>query len=89
MNAKDDMSEGEYFSRDQDTGEIDLELMQNQYFKNKQAKVGTMICCPICNVVFKKKSYQQAFNLTSCKDQYHNTVNPERRNRAKFFNRNK
>lgn len=49
-----------------------------QYAKNKKAKVGTRITCPVCGKPFKKKSYQHAFcsnkGKGNCKDAYWNSV---------------
>ncbi len=43
-----------------------------RYDINKSAKVGTEIICPVCGKMFIKKSYQQAFCSTECKDKYWN-----------------
>lgn len=43
-----------------------------RYDINKSAKVGEEIICPICGKRFIKKSYQQAFCSTECKDRYWN-----------------
>lgn len=50
--------------------EEDAEL----YKINKDTKVGTEIKCagPLCTKKFIKKSYQQAFCCTKCKDQFWN-----------------
>ena len=45
---------------------------KNKYDNNKLAKVGEEIICPICGKRLIKKSYQQAFCCTRCKDIYHN-----------------
>ena len=45
---------------------------QLQYESNKASKVGETIICPICGKEFVKKSYQQAFCCTQCKDTYWN-----------------
>lgn len=58
-----------------------------QYDLNKKAKVGETICCPTCRKKFRKKSYQQAFDKTKCKDRYWNTTDPERLERAKQWNK--
>jgi len=42
------------------------------YLINKAAKVGDNIVCPICGNEFKKKSYQQAFCSSDCKNEYWN-----------------
>lgn len=44
----------------------------SQYEANKAAKVGEVIVCPICGDKIVKKSYQQAFCCTRCKDAYWN-----------------
>jgi predicted nucleic acid-binding Zn ribbon protein len=43
-----------------------------RYNINKSAKVGTEIICPVCGKRLIKKSYQQAFCSTECKDKYWN-----------------
>ena len=43
-----------------------------QYGKNKSAKVGEILICPICGKEFGKKHYVQAFCCGKCKDTYHN-----------------
>lgn len=45
---------------------------QLQYETNKVSKVGETITCPICGEQFEKKTYQQAFCCTKCKDVYWN-----------------
>ena len=42
------------------------------YEKNKKAKVGDEITCPICGTKFKKRQYSQAFCDSKCKDTYWN-----------------
>ena len=49
-----------------------MEISMKRYDINKQAKVGEELICPICGHRFKKKSYQQAFCSTFCKDKYWN-----------------
>ena len=46
------------------------------YAVNKKKKVGELCVCagPLCNHKFRKKSYQQAFCRTKCKDQFWNRV---------------
>ena len=56
------------------------------YSDNKKALVGANIGCPTCGKQFAKKSYQQAFCKTKCKDTYHNSVNEKRKERAKLYN---
>ena len=48
------------------------------YRKNKIAKVGEIIECPICHTKFKKKQYSQAFCCIQCKDKFHNQVDGDR-----------
>ena len=43
-----------------------------KYDLNKSAKVGSQLICPVCGQIFTKKSYQQAFCSTICKDKYWN-----------------
>ena len=47
---------------------------EERYIENKQAKVGTELRCPGhgCGNTFVKKSYQQAFCCTKCKDSFWN-----------------
>lgn len=47
---------------------------EERYIENKQAKVGTELRCPGhgCGNTFVKKSYQQAFCCTKCKDAFWN-----------------
>ena len=53
---------------------------EERYIENKQAKVGTELRCPGhgCGNTFVKKSYQQAFCCTKCKDAFWNK-------RAEFY----
>lgn len=48
--------------------------MKTSYEKNKAAKVGEMITCPVCGEQFKKKQYAQAFCSRKCKDDYWNNL---------------
>lgn len=48
--------------------------MEEVYNKNKASKVGEEIVCPSCKNILIKKSYQQAFCCTKCKDRYWNFV---------------
>lgn len=61
------------------------EEMRTQYKISKAAKTGEKIRCACCGTSFLKKSYQQAFCKTKCKDQYWNTVNEDRRIWAQVF----
>lgn len=51
---------------------------QNRYLKNKEAKTGETIKCPICGDVFIKKQYSQAFCSKECKGYYWNAAKPDR-----------
>ena len=46
--------------------------------KNKEAKTGETIKCPICGDVFIKKQYAQAFCSKECKGYYWNAAKPDR-----------
>ena len=48
--------------------EVDTE----RYSFNKSALNGAILQCPVCKCGFTKKSYQQAFCSTKCKDDYWN-----------------
>ena len=54
-----------------------------QYGKNKSAKVGEILICPICHKEFGKKHYAQAFCCGKCKDAYWNTKKD--RHRAGYY----
>ena len=84
------MGEGRDFSdsmegMEYDIGE-DINTMEIAYDLAKSAKVGSMITCPSCGVVFKKKSYQQVFSSNkgrgNCKDRFWNIVPSNRRART-------
>ena len=66
-----------------DQAQIDHAVVN--YQQNKAASVGESCICPMCTVVFRKKSYQQAFHSTKCKDRYWNLTVPERQHRAKLY----
>lgn len=58
------------------------------YEVNHVTNVGSMIKCPNCHKNFIKKTYNQKFCCTKCKDNYHNHNNPERAVRQQnFWNR--
>ena len=42
------------------------------YHANKDAKVGSIIECPVCHKPFKKIQYSQAFCSGECKDRFWN-----------------
>lgn len=48
------------------------------YKTNKEAKVHTIIECPVCHTKFEKIQWSQAFCCTQCKDKFHNMRNPDR-----------
>ena len=87
------MGEGRDYSDSMECMETDIgeEVfgMVLAYDKAKAAKVGTMIECPSCGVVFKKRSYQQVFNSNkgsgNCKDRFWNLVPDDRRERTKRY----
>ena len=67
-----------------------LQDMVTKYTTNKTNRVGQTCICPSCGQRFIKKTYQQAFcnnkgkvnkrgQRTLCKDNYHNTINENRR----------
>lgn len=43
------------------------------YIKNKEAKCGEELNCPVCNSTFTKKQWQQAFCCGKCKDKFWNS----------------
>jgi hypothetical protein len=57
------------------------------YETNKAAKVGETICCAFCKKSIQKKSYQQAFCRTKCKDRFWNSTVDSRRERANLFSK--
>lgn len=48
--------------------------LTTRYNKVKDAKIGEEISCPVCGKVFTKKTYQQKFCCTKCKNKYWNTI---------------
>ena len=58
---------------------------KNIYNKNATISICSMIVCPECHTRFIKKTYNQKFCCTACKDKYHNRVNPERASRQRKF----
>lgn len=59
-----------------------VDLLKERYSLNKATHIGAEISCAFCGNKFFKKSYHNAFCCVSCKDRYHNAVNPERHLRA-------
>ena len=45
---------------------------QSLYQKNKEAKCGETLNCPVCSSLFVKKQWQQAFCCNKCKNKYWN-----------------
>lgn len=45
---------------------------QKQYESNKGSAVGTTIICPVCGTSFYKRTYQQAFCCSDCKNKFWN-----------------
>lgn len=56
------------------------QLMKERYDLNENYKAGETVHCPMCETQFSKKTYNHRFCSTSCKDEYWNTLKPERRN---------
>lgn len=48
------------------------------YQRNKDAKVGDTIECPVCHTKFTKRQYSQAFCCGHCKDKFHNMRSGDR-----------
>ena len=73
-------SQSEDFDVDELLDEIKNKRVRlvKRYETNKESKVGTRIECPVCRKSFVKKSYQQAFDKTQCKDSYWNYVDHKR-----------
>jgi hypothetical protein len=63
-----------------------VNLALERYEVASAAKVGDTIHCPTCNCKFVKKTYQQKFHRIKCKNRYWNSVDDDRRERAKKFN---
>lgn len=67
-----------------------VSAMRAQYDANRAAKTGSHVNCPVCGVSFKKTTYHKVFcsnqktqrGRSSCKDQYWNTVDEKRYERA-------
>jgi hypothetical protein len=54
------------------------QILSRKYDKNKSKKLREECKCPICGRKFLKKTVQQAFDNTKCKDKYWNYVSPKR-----------
>ena len=87
------MGEGRDYSdsmegMEHDLGEEVFDMVM-AYDKAKAAKVGTMISCPSCGTIFKKRTYHQVFNSNkgrgNCKDRFWNIVPDDRRERTKRY----
>jgi len=75
-------------------------LMKQRYLAAKGASVGSTVVCPTCGRSHTKTTYHKVFcsnqkrktrkvkgeQKTSCKDQYWNTVDDTRRERAVAYN---
>jgi hypothetical protein len=48
------------------------------YQNAKQAKVGELLTCPTCAEPFRKKTYNQCFCASGCRDTFWNLTKPER-----------
>lgn len=53
-------------------------LMQRRYNENEMVKAGEVANCPFCESEFTKKTYNHRFCKQECRDDYWNTVKPER-----------
>lgn len=78
MDREDDscIIDDELFGEDSFRDKIEYEVEADEYIyrSGKKAKAGSIIKCagPMCGKKFKKKSYQQAFCCSRCKDQFWN-----------------
>lgn len=59
--------------------------VKDRYLKNKEAKTGETIKCPICGEVFTKKHYVQTFCCKECKDRYWNSLKSNRHKDKKYY----
>ena len=59
--------------------------VKDRYLKNKEAKTGETIKCPICGEVFTKKNYAHAFCCKECKDRYWNSLKSNRHKDKKYY----
>jgi len=66
--------------------------LMGRYDQNKSAKIGDVISCPVCDKRFVKRTRDHTFCSNgrrkkggNCKDRYWNTVDDERRERAKAY----
>ena len=84
MNNDNHVTEAEALDDQCDEGSVTCRVggMIATYDASKSAKVGMTITCPTCERRVQKRSYQQAFCCTRCKDRYWNTVDETRRARA-------
>lgn len=65
-----------------------INLFKSRYDSAKSAKVGTNIHCPTCNKSHIKTTYHKVFcGRVRCKDEYWNTVDDKRRERAKKYSK--
>lgn len=56
----------------------ELDDMALFYQNAKQAKVGEVLTCPTCTNNFRKKTYNQCFCASGCRDTFWNLTKPER-----------
>lgn len=66
--------------------------LMGRYEQNKSAKIGDAINCPVCDKRFVKRTRDHTFCSNgrrkkggNCKDRYWNSVDDERRERAKTY----
>jgi hypothetical protein len=83
LSISDDIHEGREFEFENSDS---IASMKETYEINKRKKVGDKMNCAVCKKEVVKKSYQAKFCCIKCKDQYWNTVDETRRERAKLFN---
>lgn len=60
-------------------------MMKLIYEANKKLKIGQTITCPTCDYITIKKTWNQAFCCTKCRQQYWNTVDPERAEKSRLY----
>lgn len=60
-----------------------------EYYRNKEEKIGNKIVCANCGKTFLKKNKQHTFCRLKCKDEFWNYMSEERFNRQIWWNRRK
>jgi hypothetical protein len=77
--------EDDTWQADRDLLSLEVDGMKKRYNNAKSSKVGGKIKCAYCESTIIKKTYHHKFCNKRCKDRYWNTVDDERRSRAKYF----